>query len=129
MRIKITVAIIAIIPLQFYEAKRYLDENYHQKIALEELCFLFNTNKTSLSMHFKQAFNKTIIGYLNALRIKSTKVLLRDGKYTLTQIANLMHMSSVHYLTALFKKHTGMSPTEYVRSLQDNSSNSTIFSS
>ena len=106
---------------QIYEVKRYLDENYRQKITLEELCFLFNTNKTSLSVHFKQAFDKTIIEYLNALRIKNTKALLREGKYTLTQIADLMHMSSVHYLTALFKKHTGMSPTEYLRSMQDTS--------
>jgi AraC-like DNA-binding protein len=103
---------------QIYEVKRYLDENYRQKITLEELCFLFNTNKTSLSVHFKQTFDKTIIEYLNALRIKNTKALLRDGKYTLTQIADMMHMSSVHYLTSLFKKHTGMSPTEYLHSLQ-----------
>ncbi|MBQ8428510.1 MAG: helix-turn-helix transcriptional regulator [Clostridia bacterium] len=103
---------------QIYEIKRYLDENYRQKITLEELCFLFNTNKTSLSVHFKQTFQKTIIEYLNALRIKRTKALLREGKYTLTQIADSMHMSSVHYLTALFKKHTGMTPTEYLRSVQ-----------
>ena len=107
---------------QIYEVKRYLDENYRQKITLEELCFLFNTNKTSLSVHFKQAFDKTIIEYLNALRIKNTKALLREGEYTLTQIADLMHMSSVHYLTALFKKHTGMSPTEYLHALQNSPS-------
>ena len=107
---------------QIYEVKRYLDENYRQKITLEELCFLFNTNKTSLSVHFKQAFDKTIIEYLNALRIKNTKALLREGKYTLTQIADMMHMSSVHYLTSLFKKHTGMSPTEYLHALQNSPS-------
>ncbi|MBE7079215.1 MAG: helix-turn-helix domain-containing protein [Clostridiales bacterium] len=104
---------------QIYEVKRYLDENFCQKIHLEELCFLFNTNKTSLSVGFKHAFQKTIVEYLNDLRIARTKLLLREGNHTLTQIADLMQMSSVHYLTALFKKITHMTPTEYVRSLKE----------
>ncbi len=104
---------------QIYEVKRYLDENFCQKINLEELCFLFNTNKTSLSIRFKLAFQKTIVEYLNDLRISHTKLLLREGNHTLTQIADLMQMSSVHYLTSLFKKITHMTPTEYARSLKE----------
>lgn len=104
---------------QIYEVKQYLDENYRQKITLEELCFLFNTNKTSLSVKFKQAFQQTIIDYLNTLRIEHTKSLLREGNYTLTQIADLMNMSSVHYLTTLFKKITNMTPTEYLHTLKE----------
>lgn len=103
--------------LQIYEIKGYLDENFRQKIALSELCFLFNTNKTTLSVNFKQAFGKSIVEYLNDLRIAYTKSALQDGTQTLTQIAYSMNMSSVHYLTALFKKHVGMSPTEYLRAL------------
>ena len=103
---------------QMEEVKRYLDENYHQKITVEELCFLFNTNKTSLSAAFKQTFGKTLIDYVNSLRIEYTKTLLRGGKHTLTQIADQLNLSSVHYLTALFKKYTAMNPTEYVRTIQ-----------
>ena len=101
---------------QIYEIKRYLDENFRQKITLEELCFLFNTNKTSLSVKFKQTVGKSVVEYLNHLRIQHTKSALRKGEETLTQIAYSMNMSSVHYLTALFKKHVGISPTEYLRS-------------
>lgn len=104
---------------QIYEVKQYLEENYHQKITLEELCFLFNTNKTSLSVKFKQTFQQTIIDYLNILRIEHTKSLLREGNYTLTQIADSMNMSSVHYLTTLFKKMTNMTPTEYLHTLKE----------
>lgn len=103
--------------LPIYEIKGYLDENFRQKITLEELCFLFNTNKTTLSVKFKQAFGKSIVEYLNDLRIHYTKCALRDGEQTLTQIAYSMNMSSVHYLTALFKKHVGLTPTEYQRNV------------
>ena len=104
---------------QIYEIKEYLDENFQQKITIEELCFLFNTNKTSLSVAFQQAFNQTIIAYLNNLRVEYTKSMLREGNYTLTQIADSMNMSSVHYLTTLFKRIANMTPTEYLRTIRE----------
>jgi AraC-like DNA-binding protein len=103
---------------QIYDIKTYLDENFCQHITMSALCFLFNTNKTTLSAAFKQAFGQTIIEYVNGLRIEYTKELLREGKHTLTQIADLLHVSSVHYLTALFKKLTAMTPTEYLHTIK-----------
>ena len=100
------------------EVKNYLDENYKQKINVDELCFLFGTNKTTLSREFKRFCGKTIVDYVNTLRIEYTKQLLRENAYTLTQIANMMNMSSVHYLTALFKKYVHLTPTEYVRTIK-----------
>lgn len=104
---------------QIYEIKEYLDKNFRQKISIEELCFLFNTNKTSLSVAFRNAFGQTIIDYLNHARVEYTKSMLREGKLTLTQIADSMHMSSVHYLTTLFKRIAKMTPTEYARTLHE----------
>ncbi len=104
---------------QIREVKSYLDENYSQKIVVDELCFLFGTNKTTLSKKFKSAYGATIIDYVNTLRIKHTKRLLRENRYTLTEIANMLNMSSVHYLTALFKKYVRLTPTEYLRTLKE----------
>ena len=96
------------------EIKRYLDCNFTQKINVSELCFLFGTNKTTLSKEFKSVFNKTIIEYVNTLKIEHTKRLLRETGYTLTEISSILSLSSVHYLTALFKKHVGITPSEYL---------------
>ncbi len=96
------------------EVKKYLDCNFTQKINISELCFLFGTNKTTLSKEFKMVLNKTIIEYVNALKIEHTKRLLRENCYTLTEISNILSLSSVHYLTALFKKHVGITPSEYL---------------
>ena len=98
------------------EIKRYIDENFAEKIAVEELCFLFNTNKTTISGEFKSAYGKTLIDYINCLRIEYTKKKLREGGCSLTKISETLNLSSVHYLTALFKKYTGISPTEYAKS-------------
>ncbi|MBQ4268526.1 MAG: helix-turn-helix transcriptional regulator [Clostridia bacterium] len=100
------------------EVKKYLDVNYAQKINVDELCFLFGTNKTTLSREFKRLCGKTVVDYVNALRIEHTKRLLRENSYTLTQIAAALNISSVHYLTALFKKYTGITPTQYVQKIK-----------
>ena len=105
---------------QIYEIKRYIDDNYCHKINVEELCFLFHTNKTSLSKEFKLLFGTTIIDYVNTLRIEHAKSLLREGSYTLTQIADELNLSSVHYLSALFKKYVHTTPTEYIHSIKKN---------
>ncbi|MBO5907793.1 MAG: helix-turn-helix domain-containing protein [Clostridia bacterium] len=98
------------------EVKEYIDCNFCQRILIEDLCFLFNTNKTTLARSFKAVYGQTVIDYVNSRRVKYTKKLLREGGHTLTSIAEMMDLSSVHYLTSLFKKHTGLSPTEYLAS-------------
>ena len=105
---------------QIYEIKRYIDDNYCHKINVEELCFLFHTNKTSLSREFKLLFGTTIIDYVNTLRIKHAKSMLREGGHTLTEISDELGLSSVHYLSALFKKYVHTTPTEYLHSIKKN---------
>ena len=96
------------------EVKKYLDENFTERIGIEELCFLFNTNRSTLSSGFKKVYGMTIIDYVNHLRIEYTKALLHQ-EHSLTEISEIMNLSSVHYLTSLFKRKTGMSPTEYLK--------------
>ncbi len=103
---------------QIGEIKQYLDSNFKEKINIEELCFLFNTNKTTLSKEFKRLFGYTIIDYVNMLRVNYTKEMLRRGGVSLTNIASELNISSVHYLTSLFKKHENITPTEYIRSVK-----------
>lgn len=101
---------------QIGEVKKYIDNNFKEKISIEELCFLFNTNKTTLSKDFKSAYGKTVTDYVNRLRIDYTKKELSEGGRTLTEISERLNISSVHYLTTLFKKYEGITPTEYIAS-------------
>ena len=40
-----------------------------------------------------------------------------EGGYSLTKISETLNLSSVHYLTALFKKYTGISPTDFLKGI------------
>lgn len=105
--------------------KEYIDLNFTTDISLNELCFLFHTNKTSLCKEFRSAIGTTITDYTNKLRVDFTKRMLRTenpvlpgSRYSLTEISYMLNLSSVHYLTTLFKKHTGMAPTEYLGTIK-----------
>lgn len=100
------------------EIYNYINENYKEKITLDELCFLYGTNKTSLCSSFKTAYGETIVTFINKKRIKEAKVLFREGKYNLTQTGELVGFSSLHYFSRIFKQYEGISPKEYFNTIK-----------
>lgn len=100
------------------EIREYLKKNFREKITLGELCFLFGTNKTTLCAMFKEAYGDTVIGYLNTLRIKEAKKLMREGEYNLSQISSMLRFSSIHYFSRMFKKKEKISPSEYIKTIK-----------
>ncbi len=101
-----------------YAVHQYITENFNTKISLDNLCFLFGYNKTTLCQSFKNEFGDTILNYINTLRIKESKALLRAQKMTVTEISEKVGFDSVHYFCRHFKKHIGLSPTEYIKSIR-----------
>lgn len=97
---------------------QYITENYNTKITLDNLCFLFGTNKTTLCKSFRQEYGTTILNYINSLKIREAKSLLRKNQATETQIAESLGYESIHYFCRQFKKATGQTPKEYARSIR-----------
>ena len=95
--------------------RHYLLENYTSKITLDELCYIFRTNKTALCREFKDEFGKTVLGYLHEVRLAEAKRLLKDGNLSVTAVSDRLGFESIHYFSRLFKKMLGLSPTEYAR--------------
>ena len=95
---------------------KYISEHYTEKILLDNICFLFGTNKTTLCQTFKEEYGITILSYIDQLKIKDAKKLLHTQKLSITQISEKLGFSSIHYFCRHFKKHTGMSPSEYAQS-------------
>lgn len=100
------------------EVHRYIEENFREHIRLDELCFLYGTNKTTLCASFKEEYGTTVLGYINHLKIKESKRLLREGNFNLTQIASMVGFSSLHYFSRIFKQYENQSPSEYIRSIK-----------
>ena len=103
---------------KIYEVYDYLLKNFREHIKLDELCFLFNTNKTTLCQNFKKAYGQTIVEFVNSLKIKEAKVLMREGKYNLTEISAMLGFNSIHYFSRMFKEIEHRSPSLYIKTIK-----------
>ncbi len=97
---------------------KYITEHYKEKIVLNELCFLFGMNKTTLCEKFKDSYGDTVIKYINKLKIKEAKKIMREGGKNFTEIAELTGFSSIHYFTRTFKKYENKTPGEYIKTIK-----------
>ena len=91
----------------------YIDDNYKERITLDELAFLFRTNRSTLCKVFKSNTGKTVTEYVSDKKLASAKRKILETDKTLTEIAEELNFESIHYFTRFFKKHAGVSPSEY----------------
>ena len=77
-----------------------------------------NHNYTYLANLFSEVQGTTIEQFIIAHKIERVKELLVYNELNLTEIAYLMHYSSVAHLSAQFKKVTGLTPS-YFKQLRD----------
>jgi len=72
-----------------------------------------NHNYTYLANLFSEVQGITIEKFIIAHKIEKVKELLVYDELNLTEIADLMHYSSVAHLSAQFKKVTGLTPSHF----------------
>ena len=64
---------------------------------------------------FAQETGQTFTEYLTSLRIARARELLRTTDLRSSQIAFEVGYNDAHYFSYLFKKNTGLTPSEYRR--------------
>lgn len=98
------------------KVKQYLQHNYMlYGVSLDSISDILEINASYFSMMFKKSFGVNFVDYLTNLRIHAAKELLADPFLAAAEIANMVGYESPNYFTRVFKKTTGMTPTEYRR--------------
>ena len=91
----------------------YLDANFCEKITLDELAFIFCTNRSTLCHDFKEATGKTPIKYADGKRLEAAKHKILHTDASLTEIAEQLNFNTIHTFSRFFKQQTGLSPKEF----------------
>lgn len=99
------------------ELVHYSEEPLAVKFS-EYLSAKLNHDYTYLANLFSEVQGTTIEKFLIAHKIERVKELLVYNELNLTEIAYLMHYSSVAHLSGQFKKVTGLTPS-YFKQLKD----------
>ncbi|HJC58163.1 MAG TPA: AraC family transcriptional regulator [Candidatus Eisenbergiella intestinipullorum] len=97
------------------QVKEYLDANYKKKITLDELASRFFISKYYLLALFKDRYGVTVNAYLNQLRVTWIKQQLRFTDRTAESLAAELNIEPA-YLSRMFKKVEGMSPSVFRKS-------------
>lgn len=98
-----------------YSVIRYVDENFRNITECKEISKKLGYSYTYLAHTFKKHMGITIGNYLIRKKLEEAKRLLKLGQMSITQISENLNYVSVHSFSNSFKKYTGISPSEYIK--------------
>lgn len=96
-----------------YDIIEYLDAHYGEKLTLGGIAEHFFISTPYLCRTFKQTTGFTVVEYLNYVRIRETKALLKGTDWKVTRIAREMGFESIAHFGRVFKSVTGRTPLQY----------------
>lgn len=91
----------------------YLENNYAEKITLEDIADQIGLCKAECCRFFKRLMNKSLFDYILYYRIERSLPLLAQKNLSVTEIAEQTGFASSSYYARVFKAQFGCSPTEY----------------
>jgi two-component system response regulator YesN len=91
----------------------YIRANYSKELSLKCLAYDFNINTNYLGRLFKEELGEYFTDYLNKIRIEKAKELLSKTNKSTREISTIVGYTDPNYFYSLFKKYTGVSPSEF----------------
>jgi len=99
------------------EIVKYLNDNYAEDINLRKVSEYFYISPNYLCKIFKESTGFTLIEYLNQVRIKQAKSLLKNSSLSISQIYEACGFETMTHFERIFKSITGYSPLKYRKSV------------
>ncbi len=99
------------------EIVRILRANVYGKFSLKELSATLHYGTTRLCTFFREKTGKSIYQTYLKLKIDEAKKLIRKNK-SFSEISDLLCFDSISTFAFVFKKHVGMTPSEYRNSIK-----------
>ncbi|MEN1987755.1 helix-turn-helix domain-containing protein [Paenibacillus hubeiensis] len=96
-----------------FRVVQYVNQEFREKLQLQELAQKFHMNANYLGQAFKQQTGKSFREYLNDKRIEEAKRLLRQSRLSIADVAVNSGYPNADYFVSQFKRMTGMSPSAY----------------
>jgi AraC family transcriptional regulator len=93
--------------------KQRLDQDFAETPSLTELAGIGGVHPTHLARHFRRHYRLTVGEYLRQRRVAAAIELLSRKNLPLTEVALDSGFSSHGHLCTVFKRVTGMTPSEF----------------
>ena len=94
-------------------ATHYFNEHYNQSIVIDEYAKDRGMTANWFIQSFRRVTKYTPMQYIVHLRMTNAMNLIDNTNYNMAQIASAIGYDNSMYFSRIFKKHTGLTPTEY----------------
>ncbi|MGP4039408.1 response regulator transcription factor [Gracilibacillus sp. D59] len=91
----------------------YIEEHFDSHLTLSTLADHFHFNPSYLSSYFSKHHQEGFSEYLNYVRIKNARNMLKETDMSISAISEAVGYSDPSYFTKVFKRMTGKSPSTY----------------
>lgn len=91
----------------------YISNYFHEDLSIKKVANKVHLSHTYFSRLFKKELGVSFVEYVTNIRIKRAKWLLANTNDTIEAIAAQVGFNTPNYFSSIFKKHAGMSPSEY----------------
>lgn len=89
----------------------YINEHYQHKLTVEILADQAGLSRFHFSRLFKQLTDKSLMEYINMIRIHKSERLLQHTSMTISEVAMTTGFNDIYYFSRTFKKMKQVSPT------------------
>ena len=97
--------------------KSLINDNLDKNLRLDDICKSIGYSKSYLCKIFEEQTGRTIANYAVKAKIKKAKELIRKNDMNFTEISDSLSFDNPQYFSRVFKRVTGMTPTEFKKSL------------
>jgi AraC family transcriptional regulator len=103
-------------PTQLQLVTNYINEHLEQELSLEELAAIAQLSPYHFCRSFKRSTGLTPHQYVIRQRVERAKLLLKDGKMGISQVAVACGFTHQSHLNRHFKQLTGVTPKIFSKS-------------
>jgi transcriptional regulator GlxA family with amidase domain len=95
------------------KAQAFIEDNFHQKITVDELASMFSLSRRNLERRFKKATSNTVVEYIQRVKIEAAKMSLESSRENVNEVMYKVGYTDTKAFRTTFKKITGISPVQY----------------
>lgn len=92
---------------------QYINEHYETELSLDYLAAASCMSKAYFSTYFKKVTQMTLWEYIELIRINHAQLEIITSTESITEICYKCGFNSISTFNSVFKKITGMTPTQY----------------
>lgn len=97
---------------------RHIEENINSELSVESICTEFFISKNRLYKSFGEYYGCTVNEYITDLRIENAKSRLSETNEPIYAVCENVGIDNYTYFSKLFKKKTGLTPSEYRKQIK-----------